>query len=73
MSRGNSPCKDCEFRSVGCHDRCNQYQDFKSARNRFLEKNAEEKQLNNISRDLHFNSIKKKCTNGILASPKHRV
>lgn len=24
-----SPCKDCEFRTAGCHDTCQVYKDYK--------------------------------------------
>lgn len=36
-----APCKDCEERELGCHDRCEKYQTFREARKEFNRKVAE--------------------------------
>ena len=34
MNRDTPPCKDCTNRSIGCHDRCCDYHEWKTAGDR---------------------------------------
>lgn len=38
------PCNGCTERKLGCHDRCDRYQEFKTKRTTMLAKIREEKQ-----------------------------
>ena len=44
MNMNLSPCKDCEKRYVGCHSECEQYKEFRVARDEF----KKEKEQRNI-------------------------
>ena len=37
MSKPNAPCKDCEFRQVGCHSTCELYKDYELAKIKYYE------------------------------------
>jgi hypothetical protein len=36
-----APCKDCQEREPGCHDRCEKYQEFRKTRREFNQKMGE--------------------------------
>lgn len=40
------PCKDCKDRYIGCHDRCEKYQQFKKRNDELREKERREKLIN---------------------------
>lgn len=40
------PCKDCKDRYLGCHDRCEKYQQFKKRNDEIREKERREKLIN---------------------------
>lgn len=35
MSRPIAPCKDCDFRELGCHSTCELYKDYDLANNKY--------------------------------------
>lgn len=36
-----APCKDCQEKELGCHDRCEKYQEFRKTRREFNQKMSE--------------------------------
>lgn len=44
-----SPCKDCQDRYIGCHERCNKYQKYKAYCDKLRELRRKESIMNNSS------------------------
>lgn len=42
MSVLNSPCKDCPFRAMSCHDTCSEYLEYKKTRENIYKRRVDE-------------------------------
>lgn len=45
------PCKACDHREIGCHGRCEGYQEWTASRHEINRKRAADQELRGISRD----------------------
>lgn len=48
-----APCRNCIDRYLGCHDKCDKYQEFRAERNRMLEEKRKEREKNEAIDEIH--------------------
>lgn len=58
----NCPCKDCNDRVVGCHDRCESFCNWKKSETEKKDKIYESKQLSRLLDDMHRKSASTKSS-----------
>lgn len=57
--RKTAPCYNCEKRYLGCHDYCNEYQEFNTNRKAFLKMRMKQNKEKYDYLDYKYNAIKR--------------